>query len=137
MSEGFLLLALGVTMQSLAPKGNRARSAHAALTAQSRNLLYRPVHVALDEAHGALYRLKAVCPGNMAAMVAKVALCLLPIENTIVMIATEMAATMRPYSMAVAPDSFLAKWTNTFVISNSPVINRLATRADLRRCLFA
>jgi hypothetical protein len=55
------------------------------------------------------YRLKAVCPGNMAAMLAKVALCLLPIENTTVMIASEMAATMRPYSMAVAPDSFLAR----------------------------
>src|SRR5438270_13675288 len=48
-------------------------------------------------------------------MLLNVVLSLLPRPCTTVMIATEMPAAIRPYSMAVAPDSSLAKRLRVFM----------------------
>src|ERR1700676_3517840 len=49
----------------------------------------------------------------------KVVFRLVPTPCTTAMIATEMPAAMRPYSMAVAPDSSLAKrFTRFFILSS-------------------
>src|SRR5688572_26072428 len=52
-------------------------------------------------------------------MLVKVALSFEPMPCTTAMIATEMPAAMRPYSMAVAPDSSFTKRVTRFFMFNS------------------
>src|SRR6185437_5506386 len=52
-------------------------------------------------------------------MLVNLAFNVVPRPLTTAMIATEIPAAMRPYSMAVAPDSFFTKRTNRFFIGNS------------------
>jgi hypothetical protein len=62
---------------------------------------------------------EAVSYFSAVATLVKVALRDEPKVDTTVMIATEMPAAMRPYSIAVAPDSSAKKRLNLFMIEPS------------------
>src|ERR1044072_2793811 len=67
---------------------------------------------------GALSRCLAIALAryfSLDEMLSKVVFSLVPRPCTTVMIATEMPAAIRPYSMAVAPDSSLAKRLRVFM----------------------
>jgi hypothetical protein len=53
---------------------------------------------------------------RLAPMVFSVVLRLLPMVEAPAMMATEMRAAIRPYSIAVAPDSFLTKRATSFMV---------------------
>lgn len=56
-----------------------------------------------------------VCYFRAVETVVKVPLSVVPSVPTTVMIATAIPAAIRPYSIAVAPDSFARKFLNMFV----------------------
>ena len=56
---------------------------------------------------------------SLVVMVVKVVFSWMPRPFTTAMIATEMPAAMRPYSMAVAPDSSAMNWRNFAIMKGS------------------
>ena len=66
-------------------------------------------------------------------MLVKVEFRLVPSVVTAVMMTTAIKATIRPYSMAVAPDSSARKPLRTFVIRLSPYCSLAGARELMRR----
>src|ERR1017187_5413876 len=70
-----------------------------------------------------------------AVTLAKVVFSLVPRPLTTAMIATEMPAAIRPYSMAVAPELSFTKRTKRFFIGNSMIHTWLSELIQGLDCL--
>jgi hypothetical protein len=64
-------------------------------------------------------RCQSYCAASEDVTLEKVALSCVPRPLTTAMIATAMPAAMRPYSMAVAPDSSAMNWRNFAIMAAS------------------
>src|ERR1700730_18910833 len=74
------------------------------------------------------------------ATLAKVALRFVPTSFTAVMMTTAMPAAMSPYSIAVAPDSFLRKFARSLFLGISPFFcsarGKSTTQTRKYHCIF-
>jgi putative ABC transport system substrate-binding protein len=110
----------GVTTLNTAVEPKRLELLHELVpTASTIAVLVNPTGPSAEPLLRELQAAAATQGASAVAMVWNLAVRFTPTVLTTVMIATEMPAAMRPYSMAVAPDSFFTKRTKRFFIDAS------------------